>query len=107
MLAVSRKTVDGAVWLTLDGRLRVPRGAASSRLGIVRHCMLTGLEGVMALSKEERCRELAQLVGIPLMEDEVAEVAERFESLMRELERLTQLDLAQIQPVLVFPEEEA
>ena len=37
----------------------------------------------MALSKEERCRELAQLVGIPLMEGEVAEVAERFESLMR------------------------
>jgi len=41
------------------------------------------------------------------MEGEVAEVAERFESLMRELERLTQLDLAPIQPVLVFPEEEA
>ena len=61
----------------------------------------------MALSKEERCRELARLVGIPLMEDEVTEVAERFESLMRELERLTQLDLASIQPVLVFPEEEA
>ena len=61
----------------------------------------------MALSKEERCQELARLVGIPLMEGEVAEVAERFESLMRELERLTQLDLAQIQPVLVFPEEGA
>jgi len=61
----------------------------------------------MALSKEERCRELARLVGIPLMEAEVTEVAERFESLMRELEGLTQLDLAQIQPVLVFPEEEA
>lgn len=61
----------------------------------------------MALSKEERCRELARLVGIPLMEAEVVEVAERFESLMRELERLTQLDLAQVQPVLVFPEEEA
>jgi len=61
----------------------------------------------MALSKEERCRELARLVGIPLMEGEVAEVAERFESLMLELERLTQLDLAPIQPVLVFPEEEA
>ena len=61
----------------------------------------------MALSKEERCRELARLVGIPLVEPEVAEVAERFESLMRELERLTQLDLAHIQPVLVFPEEEA
>jgi hypothetical protein len=26
---------------------------------------------------------------------------------MRELERLTQLDLTHIQPVLVFPEEEA
>ena len=61
----------------------------------------------MVLSKEERCRELARLVGIPLMENEVAEVAERFESLMLELERLTQLDLASIQPVLVFPEEEA
>ena len=61
----------------------------------------------MALSKEERCRELARLVGISLMEAEVAEVAERFESLLRELERLTQLDLASIQPVLVFPEEEA
>jgi Asp-tRNA(Asn)/Glu-tRNA(Gln) amidotransferase C subunit len=61
----------------------------------------------MALSKEERCRELARLVGIPLMETEVTEVAERFESLMQELERLTQLDLAHIQPVLVFPEEEA
>jgi len=64
-------------------------------------------EEVMALSKAERCRELALLVGIPLMEGEVVEVAERFESLMRELERLTQLDLAHIQPVLVFPEEEA
>ncbi len=61
----------------------------------------------MALSKEEQCWELARLVGIPLMEAEVAEVAERFESLMRELERLTELDLAHIQPVLVFPEEEA
>ena len=64
-------------------------------------------EGAIVLSKEERCRELARLVGIPLMEAEVTEVAERFESLMRELEGLTQLDLASIQPVLVFPEEEA
>ena len=73
---------------------------------IVQHRMLTVQEEVMALSKEERCRELARLVGIPLIEGEVAEVAERFESLMRELERLTQLDLVHIQPVLVFPEEE-
>ena len=61
----------------------------------------------MALSKAERCQDLARLVGIPLLEAEVAEVAERFETLMRELERLTELDLAHIQPVLVFPEEEA
>src|SRR5262245_959184 len=77
------------------------------RLQYVHCCTLTMQEGVMALSKAERCRELARLVGIPLMEGEVAEVAERFESLVLELERLTQLDLVYIQPVLVFPEEEA
>ena len=59
----------------------------------------------MALSKEERSRELARLVGIPLMETEVAEVADRFESLMAELDRLTQLDLSDIQPSPIFPEE--
>ncbi len=61
----------------------------------------------MALSKIERCRELAQLVGIPLGEAEVAEVADRFDSLMQELQRLAQLDVAHIQPTLIFPEEEA
>lgn len=61
----------------------------------------------MALSTEARCRDLAQLVGIPLLEADVAEVAGRFESLIRELERLTALDLEAIQPVLVFPDEEA
>lgn len=60
----------------------------------------------MALSKEERVRELARLVGIPIMEEEVAEVADRFESLMGELDRLTQLDLSAIEPVTIFPEEE-
>jgi Asp-tRNA(Asn)/Glu-tRNA(Gln) amidotransferase C subunit len=60
----------------------------------------------MALSKEERSRELARLVGIPLMETEVAEVADRFESLMAELDRLMQLDLSAIQPSPIFPEEE-
>jgi hypothetical protein len=63
-------------------------------------------EGTMELSKAAQCRELARLVGIPLMDAEVTEVADRFESLMQELERLTQLDLASIQPVLIFPEEE-
>jgi hypothetical protein len=63
-------------------------------------------EGVMASSKEDRVRELARLVGIPIMEHEIAEVADRFESLIGELERLTQLDLSDIQPVTIFPEEE-
>jgi Asp-tRNA(Asn)/Glu-tRNA(Gln) amidotransferase C subunit len=60
----------------------------------------------MALSKEDRVRELARLVDIPIMESEIAEVADRFDSLLRELQRLTQLDLADIQPVTIFPEEE-
>jgi Asp-tRNA(Asn)/Glu-tRNA(Gln) amidotransferase C subunit len=60
----------------------------------------------MVLSKEARIRELARLVGIPLMEAEVAEVADRFESLMAELDRLTRLDLSDIQPVTIFPEED-
>ena len=62
--------------------------------------------GAMALSKEERVRELARLAGIPTMEAELAEVADRFESLIAELQRLTELDLRDIQPVTIFPEEE-
>lgn len=59
----------------------------------------------MALSRIERVRELAQLVGIPLFEEDISEVADRFESLVRELDSLTQLDTAAIQPVPIFPEE--
>jgi hypothetical protein len=39
------------------------------------------------------------------MEQELSEVADRFESLIGELERLMPLDLADIQPVPIFPEE--
>jgi Asp-tRNA(Asn)/Glu-tRNA(Gln) amidotransferase C subunit len=60
----------------------------------------------MALSKEDRVRELARLVDIAITESELAEVADRFDSLLQELARLTQLDLADIQPVTIFPEEE-
>ena len=59
----------------------------------------------MALSKEERVLELARLAGISIDEDEVTEVGNRFESLMLELERLNDLDLADIQPPLIFPDE--
>ena len=54
---------------------------------------------------EEQVRQLAQLVGITISEDELAEVANRFGSLMTELERLKELDLTDIQPVTIFPEE--
>jgi Asp-tRNA(Asn)/Glu-tRNA(Gln) amidotransferase C subunit len=60
----------------------------------------------MAVSKEELVRELARLVDIVIAEDEVAEVADRFQSLVQELSGLTKLDLTNIQPVTIFPEEE-
>jgi len=60
----------------------------------------------MAWSTEDRVRELARLVGIPLIEAEIPEVANRFGSLIGELDRLMLLDLADIQPVTIFPEEE-
>ena len=60
----------------------------------------------MTLSREDRIRELARLAGITIAEDEVEEVATRFESLMLELERLNDLDLSDIQAPTVFPDEE-
>jgi Asp-tRNA(Asn)/Glu-tRNA(Gln) amidotransferase C subunit len=57
------------------------------------------------LSDEDRVRELARLAGISIADEEVAEVASRFGSLMLELERLKDLDLSDIQPVVIFPEE--
>lgn len=59
----------------------------------------------MALTKEERVRELAQLVGLHVVPEEETEVANRFDSLVHELERLTELDLDGIEPVSIFPEE--
>jgi hypothetical protein len=64
-------------------------------------------ERAMPLSKEDRVRELARLVGIPIIDAELTEVADRFESLMAELQRLAELDLIDIQPVTIFPEEES
>ena len=59
----------------------------------------------MELSEEERVLELARLAGISIADDDVAEVASRFASLMGELDRLKDLDLSDIQPVTIFPEE--
>ncbi len=57
------------------------------------------------ISDEDRVRELARLSGISIPEEEVAEVASRFGSLMQELDRLSDLDLSDIQPVSLFPDE--
>ena len=57
------------------------------------------------LSGEDRVRELARLSGIDIPEDEVAEVANRFDSLMLELDKISDLDLSDIQPVSIFPDE--
>ena len=46
------------------------------------------------------------MVGISIAEEELPEVASRFLSLMTELEGLTQLDLSDVQPVPVFPDED-
>ena len=59
----------------------------------------------MSASNEDRIRQLAQLSGINIAEEEVAEVTNRFLSLMAELDRLKELDLADIQPVVIFPDD--
>lgn len=48
---------------------------------------------------------LARLAGIEIADDELDEVTNRFSSLMQELDRLKDLDLANIHPVVIFPEE--
>lgn len=57
------------------------------------------------LSDEERALELARLSGIYIPEGELAEVANRFGSLMLELDKISDLDLSDIQPVSIFPDE--
>ena len=48
--------------------------------------------------------ELASLAGIEIAEDELDEVTNRFSSLIQEMDRLKELDLANIHPVAIFPE---
>ena len=49
--------------------------------------------------------ELARLAGIKIAEDELDEVTNRFSSLIQEMDRLKELDLANIHPVAIFPED--
>lgn len=52
----------------------------------------------------EQVKMLADLVGIPIDDAELPEVANRFASLMQELDRLRDLDLEGIEPVTIFPD---
>lgn len=58
-------------------------------------------------SPEERVKMLATLVGIPIDDADLSEVANRFASLMEELDRLRDLDLEGIEPVTIFPDADA
>ena len=49
--------------------------------------------------------ELARLAGINIADDELEEVTNRFSSLMQELNQLNDLDLDNIIPVTIFPED--
>ena len=54
---------------------------------------------------DEYIRELANLSGITITDDEISEVANRFSSLILELDKLKELDLSDIHPIVIFPEE--
>ena len=58
-------------------------------------------------SPEGQVRLLAGLVGIPIDDADLPEVANRFSSLMRELDRLRELDLEGLEPVTIFPDPDA
>ena len=49
--------------------------------------------------------ELAILAGINISDDELEEVTSRFSSLMQELDQLKDLDLDNIIPATIFPED--
>ena len=55
----------------------------------------------------EQVRKMADLVGISIDASDLPEVANRFASLMQELDRLRDLDLEGIEPVAIFPDEDA
>ena len=62
------------------------------------------------LSGEDRVRELARLSGITIPEDEVAEVANRFDSLMLELDKISDFpfdlsDISASSQISIFPDE--
>ena len=66
---------------------------------------MSGMNSGAENSNEERVRLLADLAGINVTDEDLSEVANRFASLMDELDRLKELDLSNGQPVVIFAEE--
>lgn len=52
----------------------------------------------------EQVRKMADLVGVPVDDEDLPEVANRFASLMQELDRLRDMDLEGLEPVSIFPD---
>jgi Asp-tRNA(Asn)/Glu-tRNA(Gln) amidotransferase C subunit len=52
----------------------------------------------------EQVKGLADLVGVPIDAEDLPEVANRFASLIRELDRLRDMDLEGVEPVTIFPD---
>jgi hypothetical protein len=61
----------------------------------------------MNVSPEERVRELAEILGIPIANEDIYEVANRLDSLIKEMERLQDIKLSDAPPLIVFPDPEA
>ena len=66
---------------------------------------MSGMNSGAGITNEERVRLLADLAGINVTDEDLSEVANRFASLMDELDRLKELDLSNVQPVVIFAEE--
>ena len=60
----------------------------------------------MTAPDEEQVRQLASLAGIEINEEEVPEVTNRFQSLILELDRLKELNIDGIEPIVIFPDGE-
>jgi hypothetical protein len=59
----------------------------------------------MTGNRIERARAAAELVHMTVAEEELAEVADRFDSLLSAMHQLASLELSEIQPLTLFPDE--
>ena len=60
----------------------------------------------MTAPDEEQVRKLARLTGIEINDEEIPEVTNRFQSLILELDRLKELDIDGVEPVVIFPDDD-